>query len=283
MIGLGKLGLEAIAALADSKTSETTLLALSQDEADLRQSKADVGILLSSDQRELMTRDNLDQIKHALEDFDVCFIVAACRNASEQRALVTISNFAHELDAFLIGWLRGSFECNESQKEPGLREDGSFLKTLADKFSIISVPPQPQNDTVDQATIIALCNHIEALSGLISQPGLIGVDYVDVRAILKAKGIVLAGMGQAFGENRVTEAFAAALSDSMFSSSKFGVVEGLLLNVIGGQNVGMTELETASRLAGSQIGTNANVLVGITSDPTCVDEIRVQLMLTGLN
>lgn len=275
VIGLGRVGLDAIAALTDNKTSGTTLLALSQDEAALRQSKADVGILLPSDHDALAAGDTFEQLRRAIEASNVCFIVAGGSDDSERKALAEIASIAHELDAFLIGWLGGA------DAGKALADDGSSPTDLADRFSVISLPDQPENGTGNQVRVANICRHITDLSGLISQPSLIGVDYADVRAILKAKGIVSAGMGHARGEDRANQAAEAALSDCMFTGGEFGDVENLLLNVVGGQDVELAELETALRCVEKRISSGPNVLVGMTSDPACIDEIRIQLMLTA--
>ena len=281
VVGLGRLGLDVVRMLAEANFSGATLLALSNDKPELDRSNADVRLVLSADQKQVLCDDIFLQFKQMLDDTDFCFIVSDCRDPNEQAALGTISRIAREMNVFSIAWVDQSDRPYKPEASDSRREKYNALQSTARMISVVPVSDNEGDRERSLPRSERIFQHITALKNLICQPSLLNVDSADVKSILEAKGFVSAGLGEASGKNRATEALMAALADSGILNRDLADAEGILVNLIGGAGVGMTELDKAIRLLRQQISQRSNVIVGMTFDPSSEEELRVQVVLAG--
>jgi cell division protein FtsZ len=121
---------------------------------------------------------------------------------------------------------------------------------------------------------------VQGITDLITIPGLVNLDFADVRTIMNEAGSALMGIGTASGENRATEAARAAVSSPLLESSIEGAT-GILLNVTGGPNIGLFEVNEAAQVVTSAADQNANVIFGAVIDDALADEVRVTVIATG--
>jgi cell division protein FtsZ len=127
-----------------------------------------------------------------------------------------------------------------------------------------------------------LSHAVKSIAHLITQAGLINVDFADVRAIMEDAGTALMGMGQATGENRAKEAATMAIESPLLEISIDGA-KGILFNVIGGKDLGMFEVDQAAQVISEQADNDANIIFGATIDPELGDELRITVLATGFD
>ena len=121
---------------------------------------------------------------------------------------------------------------------------------------------------------------VQGITDLITIPGLVNLDFADVRTIMRGAGSALMGIGTASGENRATEAAQAAVSSPLLEASIEGAT-GILLNVTGGSEIGLFEVNEAAEVVTGAADQNANVIFGAVIDESLTDEIRVTVIATG--
>jgi cell division protein FtsZ len=141
---------------------------------------------------------------------------------------------------------------------------------------------EKRTSIVDAFTIAddVLRQGVQGITDLITIPGLVNLDFADVRTIMNEAGSALMGIGVAAGENRATEAARAAVSSPLLESSIEGAT-GILLNVTGGPDIGLFEVNEAAQVVTSAADQNANVIFGAVIDESLGDEVRVTVIATG--
>ena len=123
---------------------------------------------------------------------------------------------------------------------------------------------------------------VQGITDLITVPGLINLDFADVRTIMKDAGSALMGIGVAGGENRAVEAARAAISSPLLEASVEGA-RGILLNITGGSDLGLFEINEAAEIISSAADAECNIIFGAVIDPTLGDEVRVTVIATGFD
>jgi cell division protein FtsZ len=231
--------------------------------------------------------ESRDELKEALKGADMVFVTAGEGGGTGTGAAPIVAELARELDALTVGVVTRPFgfegRRRADQAERGIEE----LRDRVDTLIVI------ENDrllqVVEKKTSImdafrmaddVLRQGVQGITDLITVPGLVNLDFADVKTIMRDAGSALMGIGVASGENRAAEAARTAVSSPLLEASVEGAT-GILLNVTGGSDIGLFEVNEAAEVVTSAADQNANVIFGAVIDETMQDEVRVTVIATG--
>lgn len=299
VIGVGGGGNNAVNRMIDHGVRGVDFVALNTDRQSLSSSKAENKIQLG----EKITRglgaganpeigaksaeENRDEILEALKGADMIFITAGMGGGTGTGAAPVVAEIAKELGILTVGVVTKPFGF-EGRKRLLQAEQGiNSLKTRVD--TLVTIPNDRLLQIADKKTTIAeafsmaddvLKQGIQGISDLISVPNLINLDFADVKTIMHDKGIAHMGIGQADGDDRATEAAKQAIQSPLLETSIEGA-KSVLLNITGGGDLGIFEVNEAADLIRSAVDEDANIIFGAGIDETLGDSIKITVIATG--
>ena len=231
-----------------------------------------------------------DEIKEALKGADMVFVTAGEGGGTGTGAAPVIAEIAkNEIGALTVGVVTKPFEFEGTQRMRQAEEGVARLREVVD--TLIVIPNEKLLGIVEKRTTIleafreadnVLRQGVQGITDLITIPGLINLNFADVRTIMSDAGSALMGIGQAGGENRATEAAQSAISSPLLEESVDGAT-GILLNISGGSDLGLFEINDAAHIVQSAADPNANIIFGSVIDETLGDEVRVTVIATGFD
>jgi len=234
--------------------------------------------------------EDREEIARALNGSDMVFVTAGMGGGTGTGGGPIVANIAKSLGALVVGIVTKPFN-SEGKRRIGQAEEGiEELKKQVD--TLIVIPNQKLLDIIDRHTPLmeafdlaneVLHNATRGISELITVPGLINVDFADVRTVMREMGDALMGSGIASGENRATEAAHAAISSPLLDGVSIAGAQGILINVTGGKNMSLVEVDEATSVIHDAAGDDANVILGTVVDDNMKDEIMVTVIATGFN
>ena len=233
--------------------------------------------------------ESIDLIHENLAGADMVFITAGMGGGTGTGASPIIAGIARNLGALTIAIITRPFTF-EGVKRSQSAEQG--IQDLRDKVdTLIVVPNQRILEIVDRNVTFldamksvddVLGNAVRSISNLITQTGLINVDFADVKSIMSSAGTSLMGMGSGTGEDRAVEAAKQAMASPLLDLDIEGAT-GVLFNIIGGKDLSMHEVEDAAQVIQSAIDPSANVIFGATIDPDIENELQITMLATGFD
>lgn len=234
--------------------------------------------------------EDRDEIARALTGSDMVFVTAGMGGGTGTGGAPIVANIAKSVGALVVGIVTRPFNCEGrkrmAQAEIGIEEMKKHVDTLIvipnQKLLSIVERNTPLQEAFDRANEV-LYNATRGISELIIVPGLINVDFADVRTIMREMGDALMGSGVASGENRATEAAQAAISSPLLEGISIAGAQGVLINVTGGTNMSLVEVDEAVSVIHEAAGEEANVIMGAVIDETLTDEMMVTVIATGFN
>jgi cell division protein FtsZ len=297
--GVGGGGTNAVNRMVDAGLSGVEFIAVNTDAQALLMTDADVKIQIGADSTRGLgaganpevgraaAAESKDELKEALKGADMVFVTAGEGGGTGTGAAPTVAGLSQEIGAITVGVVTRPFSFEGSkraqQAELGIRD----LRESVDTLIVI------ENDrllqVVDKDTSIVdafrladdvLRQGVQGITDLITIPGLVNLDFADVRTIMRDAGSALMGIGSASGENRATEAARSAVSSPLLEASIEGAT-GVLLNITGGPDMGLFEVNEAAEVVTGAADQNANVIFGAVIDQGARDEVRVTVIATG--
>lgn len=233
--------------------------------------------------------ESKEKIKEHLIDSDMIFLTCGQGGGTGTGATPIIAKMAKEVGALTVAVVTKPFAF-EGTRRMVTAEDGiAELKEKVD--TLIVIPNQRILDVVDKKMSLleafrvadsVLGQGVQGISDLITTPGLINVDFADVRAIMTSAGSALMGIGSGSGENRATTAARLAIASPLLEISVDGA-KGVLFNITGGKDMTMTEVDEAAKLISNAVDPDANIIFGATIDESMVDQIRIAVIATGFD
>src|ERR671939_772007 len=227
-------------------------------------------------------------IKEALKGADMVFVTAGEGGGTGTGAAPVIAEIAkNEIGALTVGVVTRPFEFEGAQRSRQAQEGIDRLREMVD--TLIVIPNEKLLAIVERRTSIldafreadnVLRQGVQGITDLITVPGLINLDFADVRTIMRDAGSALMGIGVGQGENRASEAARTAVSSPLLEASIEGAT-GILLNITGGTDLGLFEVNEAAEVVTSASDQNANVIFGAVIDEQLKDEVRVTVIATG--
>ncbi len=234
-------------------------------------------------------QESREEIRESLEDTDILFLLAGFGGGTGTGALPVITEVAKELDILTIPVVTKPFQF-EGRKRTHAAEEG--IAVLSEKgVSIIVVPNEKllgiiaEDTSVQDAFLLTdryLMSCVESLYCLLSQPGLINVDFADVNSVMRHPGNAVLGQGTGEGNQKVSEAVNKALSSPILERQSLGGAKGLLVHIRGGKDVGLMEVNKAMTEVEALTDPEANIIFGTTLDEKAENKAHVTIIATGL-
>src|SRR3989449_3784492 len=299
VVGVGGGGTNAVNRMVDAGVAGVDFIAVNTDAQALLMADADVKIQIGADVTRGLgagadpeigfaaAQESRDELKEALKGADMVFITAGEGGGTGTGGAPIVAELGQEIGALTVGVVTRPFAF-EGRKRSDQAERGiDELRERVDTLIVI------ENDrllqVVERRTSIVeafrmaddiLRQGVQGITDLITTPGLVNLDFADVRAIMRDAGSALMGIGIAAGENRAAEAARSAVSSPLLEASIEGAT-GILLNVTGGPNIGLFEVNEAAEVVTGAADQNANVIFGAVIDDGLTDEVRVTVIATG--
>jgi cell division protein FtsZ len=233
--------------------------------------------------------ESVEEIKKMMHDSDMVFITAGMGGGTGTGAAPVVASIAKEMGALTVAVVTKPFVF-EGAKRMAFAEEG--IENLKDKVdALIVIPNQRILDVVGRDTSIleafkvvdsVLGQGVQGISDLITMPGLINVDFADVRTIMTSAGSALMGIGTGKGENRAVAAAKSAISSPLLELSIEGA-KGILFNIVGGPDMSMLEVDEAAKIISQTADTDANIIFGASIDEKMVDQIKITVVATGFD
>jgi cell division protein FtsZ len=231
--------------------------------------------------------ESQNEIRDSLKDVDMVFITCGFGGGTGTGAAPIVAEIARDLGALTVAVITKPFSFEGSQRR-NIAERG--LTELIDKVdTIIIIPNDKLLQVIDKKTSLldafivvddVLRQGVAGIAELITVPGLINVDFADVKAVMADAGSALMGIGQASGENKAIEAAKAAINSPLLEMSIEGA-RGILFAITGGPNLGMNEVNEAAKIITASADDDAKIIWGAVIDPKLKDEIKVTVVATG--
>jgi len=231
-----------------------------------------------------------DKIAEALEGLNMVFITAGMGGGTGSGAAPVVAHIAKEKGILTVGVVTKPFDF-EGKKRMEIAND-ALKNFIQEVDSIIVIPNQnlfriaTESTTLSEAFKMAdnvLYSGVRSITDLMMMPGLINLDFADVKNIMEDKGKAIMGTGEAGGERRAVEAAQQALSNPLLDDCTMKGAKGVLINITGGQDITLPELATAADIIKNEVGDNANIIFGSSYDENLQGKIRVSIVVTGIN
>jgi cell division protein FtsZ len=302
VVGVGGGGTNAVNRMIDAGLSGVEFIACNTDAQALQMTDADIKLNIGSGLTKGLgaganpqvgqgaAAESRDEIKEALKGADMVFVTAGEGGGTGTGAAPVIAEIAkNEIGALTVGVVTRPFEFEGSQRQRQAQEGIDRLREMVD--TLIVIPNEKLLSIVERRTSIldafreadnVLRQGVQGITDLITIPGLINLDFADVRAIMADAGSALMGIGSSNGENRASEAAKIAISSPLLEESVEGAT-GILLNITGGKDLGLFEVNEAAELIHSAADANSNIIFGAVIDEEMGDEIRVTVIATGFD
>jgi cell division protein FtsZ len=231
--------------------------------------------------------ESKDEISQAIKGADMVFITAGMGGGTGTGAAPVIAEIAKSMGILTVGVVTKPFPF-EGRKRMLHAEMG--IKNLKDRVdTLVTIPNERLLSIVDKKTTLmesfkfaddVLRQGVQGISDLITIPGLVNLDFADVRTIMIDKGLAHMGVGRGTGDNRAQEAAKQAISSPLLETSIVGAT-GILLNITGGQDLGLLEINEAAEIVQEAADPDANIIFGAVIDENIKDEIRITVVATG--
>jgi cell division protein FtsZ len=300
VLGVGGSGCNAIGRMAKDRVRGVELIALNTDYQDLKKVDADVKIQMGRKLTQglgtgmdpqtgrMAAEEQKDEIQKAIEGASMVFITCGMGGGTGSGAVPVIAQIARNSGALTVAVLTRPFSFEGAWRARIAQESIDQIKGKVD--SLISISNDKLLTTIDPNATLAnafwLCDEIlrqavRSISDLVLSPGIINVDFADVRSILKNSGRAVFGVGTAKGEKRAEAAAKTAIESPLFDVPAAGA-KGVLFNVAGGNDISLSEIEEAAKIITSQINPQARVIFGAVHDQSLPKgEIKITVIATG--
>ncbi|MBW3113956.1 MULTISPECIES: cell division protein FtsZ [Bacillaceae] len=301
VIGVGGGGNNAVNRMIEHGVQGVEFIAVNTDAQALNLSKAEIkmqiggkltrglGAGANPEVGKKAAEESKEQIEEALRGADMVFVTAGMGGGTGTGAAPVIAQIAREIGALTVGVVTRPFTF-EGRKRSNQASGGiAAMKEGVD--TLIVIPNDRLLEIVDKSTPMleafreadnVLRQGVQGISDLIATPGLINLDFADVKTIMSNKGSALMGIGAASGENRATEAAKKAVSSPLLETSIDGA-QGVLMNITGGTSLSLYEVQEAADIVASASDQEVNMIFGSVINEDLKDDIVVTVIATGFN
>jgi cell division protein FtsZ len=300
VIGVGGGGGNAVTRMFNAQIKGVDFLIVNTDAQDLHHAKANtkihigksitkgLGAGMNPDLGRQSAEENREEIKESLRGADLVFITAGLGGGTGSGASPIIADTAHDTGALVVAVVTKPFSF-EGKKRMAIAEEA--LLALRDRVdTLITIPNDKVLNLIDKNTSIVeafniiddiLRQGVQGIADLITYPGIVNVDFADIKTIMSEAGSALMGIGKAGGEDRAAVAAKAAINSPLLDIAIDGA-KGVLFNVSGGMDLGMNDVNEAAKVITESIDSDAKVIFGATHDPRLKKgEIKVTVIATG--
>lgn len=233
--------------------------------------------------------ESIDKIKDLIVDADMVFVTAGMGGGTGTGASPVIARLARESGALTVGIVTKPFAFEGNRRQMAAEDGVDALRDEVD--TLIVIPNQRLLDVIDRKMTLVeafkvadsvLGQAVSGISEIITTPGLVNVDFADVKTIMKDAGSALLGIGTGVGENRASMAARAAVSSPLLDLSIDGA-RGVLFNITGGPDLTMYEVDEAARIISNAADPDANIIFGNVVKSDMTDQVRITVIATGFD
>ncbi len=269
-------------ALAHSSSSRKIQLGLEITQGLGAGARPEIGKIAAEEAKEEIARE--------LEGVNMVFITAGMGGGTGSGAAPVVAHIAKEKGILTVGVVTKPFTF-EGRKRMETAES-ALANFTSEVDSIIVIPNQNLFRIADKKTTLAeaflmaddvLYSGVRSITDLMMMPGLINLDFADVKNIMQDKGKAIMGTGEAEGENRAQEAAKQALSNPLLDDCTMHGAKGVLINITGGDDITLMEIDEAASIIKEEVDDNANIIFGSSYDENLAGKIRVSIVVTGIN
>ena len=301
VVGVGGGGVNALNRMIESGLRGVEFIAINTDAQALLMTEAHVKLDIG---RELTrglgagadpeigrraAEDHADEIEAALKGADMVFVTAGEGGGTGTGAAPVVARIAKNLEALTVGVVTRPFGFEGKRRSQQADQGIDVLRGEVD--TLIVVPNQRLLELVNKSVSVVeafataddvLRAGVQGITDLITTPGLINLDFADVKSVMKGAGSALMGIGTAKGEDRAVRAAELAVSSPLLEASIDGA-HGVLLLIQGASDLGLHEIDEAARLVQEAVSPEANIIYGTTIDDTLGDEVRITVIAAGFD
>lgn len=233
--------------------------------------------------------ESVEKIKELLIDSDMVFVTAGMGGGTGTGASAVIAQLARETGALTVGVVTKPFAFEGTRRMVAAEEGIERLREATD--TLIVIPNQRLMDVIDRKMTLleafkvvdsVLGQGVAGIADIITTPGLVNVDFADVKTIMKDAGSALLGIGTGVGENRAQMAARGAVQSPLLDLSIEGA-RGVLFNIAGGNDLTMYEVDEAAKIISQAADTDANVIFGAVIKPELTDQVKITVIATGFD
>lgn len=300
VVGIGGAGGNTVNSIIESGVKDIEFMVVNTDAQALELSKAPVRVQIgvkstkglgTGANPELGRRsaeEDLDKILDEIGDADIVFLTAGMGGGTGSGALPVIAQALREKNILTIAIITKPFQFEGKRRMSVAQEAAQAARQSVD--TLIVIPNQNLLHVADQNVSMidafamindVLTQSVKGISNIITRPGHMNVDFADVRAIMKDRGIAVMGTGRATGQDRAFDAAMQAISSPLLENMSIEGAHGVLLNITGGKNLGLHEISQAASIIYEQAHEDANIILGSVIDDSMEDEISVTIIATG--
>lgn len=301
VVGIGGGGVNAINRMIEAGLKGVEFVAINTDAQALLMSDADVKLDIGRD----LTRglgagadpevgrqaaeDHREEIEEVLRGADMVFVTAGEGGGTGTGGAPIIAKIARDMGALTIGVVTRPFSFEGKRRSAQADEGVDSLRSQVD--TLIVIPNDRLLELADNGISVidafrhadsVLLQGVSGITDLITTPGLINLDYADVRSVMKDAGSALMGIGSARGADRAIEAARQAISSPLLEASIEGA-RGVLMSIAGGSDLGLFEINEAARMVQSAVHPDANIIFGAVIDDTQGDQVKVTVIAAGFD
>lgn len=299
VIGVGGGGNNAVNRMIEHGVQGVEFIAVNTDAQALNLSKADIKMQIGAkltrglgaganpEVGKKAAEESKEQIQEVLSGADMVFVTAGMGGGTGTGAAPIIAQIAKEMGALTVGVVTRPFSFEGRKRATQAASGIQALKAAVD--TLIVIPNDRLLEIVDKSTPMleafreadnVLRQGVQGISDLIAVPGLINLDFADVKTIMSNQGSALMGIGQSSGENRAVEAAKKAISSPLLETSIEGA-RGVIMNITGGTNLSLYEVQEAADIVASASDQDVNIIFGSVINEDLKDEIVVTVIATG--
>jgi len=300
VVGVGGAGLNAVDRMIDAGITQVDFVAVNTDIQQLQMCDAGTKIHIGSELTEGLgsgadpeigrraAEDGYDAIKRALRGADMVFVTAGEGGGTGSGAAPIVARIARELGALTVGIVTMPFKFEGTRRRKQADEGLASLREACD--TLIVVPNDRLLEVLDKSTSMldafriaddVLRHGVQGICDLITNPGLINLDFADVRTIMQDSGSALMGIGYATGDNRAKEAAERALRSPLIETEITGA-RGILLSIAGGDDLTLYEVNEAAEAVREAATDDTNIIFGATLDDRLTGQMWVTVVATGI-
>ncbi len=301
VVGVGGAGGSAVNRMKDAGLSGVQFIAMNTDAQALHNSRADLKLHLGHNTTgglgagadpstgEAAANESRDEIRDALEGADMVFVTIGAGGGTGSGAGHVVAEVARELGILVVGVATKPFSFEGEKRR--LNAEWAVNKLGRQVDTLITIPNDRLLQTIDRRTPLletfkiaddVLRQGVQGISELITEHGLINLDFADVKAIMSNAGSALMGIGRATGDDRAAQAAQQAIESPLIEVSIDGA-KGVLFNVTGGYDMSMSEIQEAAEIITSAVSPDANIIFGATLKPELEDELIITVIATGFD
>jgi len=302
VVGVGGAGGNAVNRMITSGMQGVDFIAINTDAQDLENNPAEhkiqigknltkgLGAGANSNIGKNAIEADSEVIYNLLEGSDMAFITGGMGGGTGTGAAPVVAQISRELGILTVGIVTLPFKFEGPKRYNRALEGIAEMKKSCD--TLIAIPNQKLLSVVDKSTTLPeafqmadgiLHQAAKGISDLINVHGMINLDFADVETIMKNMGEAIMGTGTAAGEERAALASQQAISSPLLDNASIAGAQGVLVNITGGENITLHEIDEATSIILDEAGESANIIVGAVIDPNMKDEIQVTVISTGFN